>query len=471
MTFQGDPYRVLGIAPGASLNEIRSAYRRLVKQWHPDAAGDRATPRFLAIQAAYERLVDGEGRLRRQPPGVRPPAGRPGEPRADPNRARASRDAWRARRSAWTGSTGPGRPGQAAGDAGTTGRPGAAGAPPGWGTASGGGSGAGAGSGTGAGTGSGPGARAGRGHRERRSHHRTTRKATIGSTTYDEAAEPLDPAWGGATWYGASSGTYWTINPREYADPRKHGPEYQARARRERTGTATTDPAAAPADPLAQAETEASGAAGWRWSAPGGTATQGDPHDWDARRWSFAAGGDRAAPGDRARRTDQRPDRHPAPPPAPAALPDLEALLRKASPASFRRRGLGPDRRWRLALALTAWPPIGYATAILVDALTGCGAFAAGCSQAATLAPILVQPLILLLLAALPSFAASAAFASLVALAVALPAATVISVISRWQPDAARALLALVVATAYLAALAGPAIARRRAGAASPPRG
>ena len=28
------------------------------------------------------------------------------------------------------------------------------------------------------------------------------------------------------------SGTYWTINPREYADPRKHGPEYLARARR-----------------------------------------------------------------------------------------------------------------------------------------------------------------------------------------------------------------------------------------------
>ena len=64
MTFQGDPYRTLGIAPGASLNEIRSAYRRLAKQYHPDAAGERALPRFLAIQAAYERLVDGEGRLR-----------------------------------------------------------------------------------------------------------------------------------------------------------------------------------------------------------------------------------------------------------------------------------------------------------------------------------------------------------------------------------------------------------------------
>src|SRR5512132_1570191 len=108
MTFPGEPHRTLGVAPGASLNEIKSAYRRLVKQYHPDAAGERALPRFLAIQGAYERLVDSEGRLR--PPGSTPKAGRAtgGRPpeswRADPNRARASRDAWRARRSG-SGST------------------------------------------------------------------------------------------------------------------------------------------------------------------------------------------------------------------------------------------------------------------------------------------------------------------------------------------------------------------------------
>ena len=34
MTFQGDPFRTLGIAPGASINEIKSAYRRLAKQFH-----------------------------------------------------------------------------------------------------------------------------------------------------------------------------------------------------------------------------------------------------------------------------------------------------------------------------------------------------------------------------------------------------------------------------------------------------
>jgi hypothetical protein len=41
-----------------------------------------------------------------------------------------------------------------------------------------------------------------------------------------------EPEWHGASWYGPTSGTYWTINPREYADPRKHGPEYLARTRR-----------------------------------------------------------------------------------------------------------------------------------------------------------------------------------------------------------------------------------------------
>jgi hypothetical protein len=52
-----------------------------------------------------------------------------------------------------------------------------------------------------------------------------------GSTTYDGATEE-EPVWDGAAWVGADSGTYWTVNPREYADPRKHGPEYRARGRR-----------------------------------------------------------------------------------------------------------------------------------------------------------------------------------------------------------------------------------------------
>jgi hypothetical protein len=71
---------------------------------------------------------------------------------------------------------------------------------------------------------------------------RPRRKATLSSTSYDEAAqEPRHPEWQGSSWYGTSSGTYWTINPREYADPRKHGPEYQARARRAGAGAGSPE--------------------------------------------------------------------------------------------------------------------------------------------------------------------------------------------------------------------------------------
>src|SRR6185503_19818185 len=62
---------------------------------------------------------------------------------------------------------------------------------------------------------------------------RAPNKAGPYSTSYDPAdEEPFEPGWSGGSWYGTSSGTYWTINPKEYADPRKHGPEYQRRARR-----------------------------------------------------------------------------------------------------------------------------------------------------------------------------------------------------------------------------------------------
>src|SRR4029079_8199199 len=62
---------------------------------------------------------------------------------------------------------------------------------------------------------------------------RAPNKATLGSTSYDGAdVGPFEPDWGGANWYGTTSGTYWTVNPKEYADPRTHGPESQARARR-----------------------------------------------------------------------------------------------------------------------------------------------------------------------------------------------------------------------------------------------
>src|SRR5512141_2041348 len=97
MTPRQDPYRVLGLVPGATAGEIRSAYRRLAKLNHPDTAGERSLSRFLAIKVAYEELVDGEGRLRAR----NWPSRGGGAPAARPQGApanRASREAWRARR-------------------------------------------------------------------------------------------------------------------------------------------------------------------------------------------------------------------------------------------------------------------------------------------------------------------------------------------------------------------------------------
>ena len=192
MTQLRDPYGVLGLRRGASQDDIKRAYRRLAKQHHPDATGGRTLARFLEIQAAYEQLVHGPGSGATSAGGAARPSWQ-----ADPTRADATRRAYgRARRTGTRppsagGGTPRERPPQEPPDQ----------EPP------------------------------------REPRRRGPRKATLGSTSYDEAVDqPFDPDWSGSSWYGTTSGTYWTLNPREYADPRKHGPEYQARARRKAAG-------------------------------------------------------------------------------------------------------------------------------------------------------------------------------------------------------------------------------------------
>lgn len=53
------------------------------------------------------------------------------------------------------------------------------------------------------------------------------------TTSYPQEIADFTP-WAGADWTGASSGLAWVPNPREYADPRRHGPSYRARGRRRR---------------------------------------------------------------------------------------------------------------------------------------------------------------------------------------------------------------------------------------------
>jgi DnaJ domain len=52
-----DPYARLGLAPGASIAEVKRTYRRLAMHVHPDRAGSGSLQTFLEIKAAYEWIV------------------------------------------------------------------------------------------------------------------------------------------------------------------------------------------------------------------------------------------------------------------------------------------------------------------------------------------------------------------------------------------------------------------------------
>jgi curved DNA-binding protein CbpA len=57
-----DYYKILGISPDAGESEIRTAYRRLARKFHPDAGEGSSSEKFRAIQDAYELLTDSEKR-------------------------------------------------------------------------------------------------------------------------------------------------------------------------------------------------------------------------------------------------------------------------------------------------------------------------------------------------------------------------------------------------------------------------
>lgn len=57
-----NPYEILGVDPSASDEEIKKAYRRLSRKYHPDANinnpnKDQAEAKFKEIQAAYTQIM------------------------------------------------------------------------------------------------------------------------------------------------------------------------------------------------------------------------------------------------------------------------------------------------------------------------------------------------------------------------------------------------------------------------------
>jgi hypothetical protein len=440
--------------------EVKRAYRKLAKAFHPDSAGQAALPRFLAIHEAYEQLNTG-----RVLPASRAPApadSTSAEPwRADPERARAARERARRRtggpsRAGRTGTSGPSFDTGRKRPTGSTG----SGAPGGSG-----GSGGSAGSSRSAGSG-GPNASGGSGAREK--GRRNVRKATMGSTSYDEARDPADATWSGASWYGPSSGEYWIVNPREYADPRKHGPGYQQRARH-----------ASAAGGAIEADTEPSPA----FEATSADATTPDPTTARQNR-PFAAASGATEDAWRGSSEAARDGRQWSPPPRPGWAGGVRADGEAARPLpGDQSRGFDPlalggaSRDWlgnpgddpirRLGLALVAWPPIGLAAAVAIGEVTGCAAYSAACSGSDALLPWLAQAAILGLLLLLPPLARLFVGGTLAVIMALVPVTAFLVVVGAGGAPQAAFVLGLFLALAWLTGVAWTAFRRGPARAAA----
>lgn len=57
-----DPYRVLGLSPLATLQEVRERYRELAFRTHPDRGGN--AERMREVNLAYERILNHQERRR-----------------------------------------------------------------------------------------------------------------------------------------------------------------------------------------------------------------------------------------------------------------------------------------------------------------------------------------------------------------------------------------------------------------------
>jgi hypothetical protein len=77
-----DPYSVLGVAPGASEEEVKKAYRDLARKYHPDnyhdnPLSDLAQEKMKEINEAYDAITKGKAGPGGGAPGA-PPSGQAG---------------------------------------------------------------------------------------------------------------------------------------------------------------------------------------------------------------------------------------------------------------------------------------------------------------------------------------------------------------------------------------------------------
>ena len=53
-----DPFSILGVSPDASEDEIKKAYRKLCRKYHPDVGGD--ANKFDELTKAYDMICNNE---------------------------------------------------------------------------------------------------------------------------------------------------------------------------------------------------------------------------------------------------------------------------------------------------------------------------------------------------------------------------------------------------------------------------
>ena len=64
MMAERDPYSVLGVSKGSTDAEIKRAFRKKARQFHPDRNpdNDAAEAKFKEVQSAYEKISTAEAR-------------------------------------------------------------------------------------------------------------------------------------------------------------------------------------------------------------------------------------------------------------------------------------------------------------------------------------------------------------------------------------------------------------------------